>query len=74
MSKLLAIALLSVTTFAVAQASDSRGQIDTQMVRRVDAASTTAIGAPEIDPSSIAAGLTLLAGGLAVIRGRRAGK
>jgi len=30
--------------------------------------------APEIDPSSALAGLTLLAGGLAVLRGRRTGK
>ncbi len=30
--------------------------------------------APEIDPSGAIAGLTLLAGGLAVLRGRRAGK
>ncbi len=30
--------------------------------------------APEIDPASAAAALTLLAGGLAVLRGRRAGK
>jgi hypothetical protein len=30
--------------------------------------------APEIDPSSALAGLTLLAGGLAVLRGRRSKK
>jgi hypothetical protein len=30
--------------------------------------------APEIDPASAAAALTLLAGGLAVLRARRAGK
>ena len=30
--------------------------------------------APEIDPESAAAALTLLAGGLAVLRARRAGK
>jgi hypothetical protein len=30
------------------------------------------VKAPEIDPASTLAGLTLLAGGLAVIRGRRA--
>ena len=30
--------------------------------------------APEIDPSGALAGLTLLAGGLAVLRGRRSGK
>jgi hypothetical protein len=30
--------------------------------------------APEIDPAGAMAGLTLLAGGLAVLRGRRSGK
>jgi hypothetical protein len=29
------------------------------------------VAAPEIDPASIVAGLTLLGGGLAVLRGRR---
>lgn len=33
-----------------------------------------AMGAPEIDPSSALAGLTLLSGGLAVMRGRRSRK
>lgn len=32
---------------------------------------STPVRAPEIDPSSAMAGLTLLAGGLAVLRGRR---
>lgn len=32
------------------------------------------VKAPEIDPASAMAGLTLLAGGLAVLRGRRAKK
>lgn len=32
------------------------------------------VPAPEIDPASAMAGLTLLAGGLAVLRGRRAQK
>jgi hypothetical protein len=31
------------------------------------------VGVPEIDPGSAVAGLTMLAGTLAVIRGRRAG-
>ena len=34
----------------------------------------TVTSAPEIDPESAAAALTLLAGGLAVLRARRAGK
>jgi len=32
------------------------------------------MSAPEIDPASAMAGLTLLAGGLAVLRGRRSKK
>ena len=32
------------------------------------------VNAPEIDPSSALAGLTLMAGGLAVLRGRRTKK
>jgi hypothetical protein len=31
------------------------------------------VGVPEIDPASAATGLTMLAGALAVIRGRRTG-
>jgi LPXTG-motif cell wall-anchored protein len=31
----------------------------------------TTVGAPEIDPASTAAGLTLLIGGLMVLRGRK---
>jgi hypothetical protein len=37
----------------------------------VSDASVSAVAAPEIDPGSIVAGLTLLCGGLAVLRGRR---
>lgn len=33
--------------------------------------SVTAAAAPEIDPAGMLSGLTLLAGGLAVLRGRR---
>jgi hypothetical protein len=32
---------------------------------------TSAVSAPEIDPAGIMSGLTLLLGGLAVLRGRR---
>lgn len=38
------------------------------------ASATVIASAPEIDPASAMSGLTLLIGGLAVIRGRRAGK
>jgi len=43
---------------------DSRSGDDSPRVHR----------APEIDPAGAIAGLTLLAGGLAVLRGRRGGK
>ena len=43
---------------------DSRSRDDSPRVHR----------APEIDPAGAIAGLTLLAGGLAVLRGRRGGK
>ena len=36
--------------------------------------SDTVVRAPEMDPASAMAGLTLLAGGLAVLRGRRGKK
>lgn len=37
----------------------------------VDPPHPTPVAAPEIDPAAAVAGLTLLAGGLAVLRGRR---
>jgi hypothetical protein len=37
-------------------------------------ASASAVSAPEIDPASMVAGLTLMLGSLAVMRGRRATK
>jgi hypothetical protein len=40
----------------------------------VASAAAVVASAPEIDPASAMSGLTLLLGGIAVIRGRRAGK
>ena len=37
----------------------------------IHAATVSATSAPEIDPAGMLSGLTLLAGGLAVLRGRR---
>jgi hypothetical protein len=37
-----------------------------------NAATTTTMQAPEIDPASLIAALTLLGGGLVILRGRRA--
>jgi hypothetical protein len=39
-----------------------------------DRSSVVPVAAPEIDPASVVAGLTLLGGGLAVLRGRRSMK
>lgn len=78
----LAIVLLGASGAAVADrddggrgARDSHGgyyRQDHQQVDQRDAGST--LQAPEIDPASMIAALTLLGGGLIVMRGRRASK
>ncbi|MGA2779392.1 MAG: hypothetical protein ABSF94_17690 [Steroidobacteraceae bacterium] len=74
----LAILLLGASGAAVADRDDgSRGERDShvglnrQVEARVD---VTALQAPEIDPASWVAALTLLGGGLIVMRGRRPSK
>ncbi|HUN74690.1 MAG TPA: hypothetical protein VMU40_09260 [Steroidobacteraceae bacterium] len=62
MAKLFSILVLSLGVAGVAQALTTLPPSVTP---------PTAHSAPEIDPSSALMGLTLLAGGLAVIRGRR---
>lgn len=65
MLRLLAILALTLgMTGATYADDDSRSRDDSPRVHR----------APEIDPAGAIAGLTLLAGGLAVLRGRRGGK
>jgi hypothetical protein len=67
MLRLVAILALTLGMAAGAYADDDStpyGSPDHPRVHR----------APEIDPAGAIAGLTLLAGGLAVLRGRRSGK
>ena len=78
----LAIVLLGASGAAVADQGDSgRGGRDShggyyrQDDRKDDLrAAGSTLQAPEIDPASMIAGLTLLGGGLIVLRGRRTGK
>ena len=56
MYKLIGTILLTTAFIGVAQALTGDGPV----------------GAPEIDPASAISGMTLLLGGLAVLRGRRA--
>jgi hypothetical protein len=68
-------AVLALTTLAgVASASVSECR-DFVWLSFCDTAHTDiVVKAPEIDPASAMAGLTLLAGGLVVLRGRKAKK
>ena len=78
MSKVLSVLALSLLATTAANAMSSRHHssytaIDHQSDSRKDATDpTTPAAAPEIDPASAISAFTLLAGGLAVIRGRRA--
>lgn len=64
MSKVVAVVVLSLCAGTAAYANNWQAR-----ARAGWASSPTAT--PEIDPASAMAGLTLLAGGLAVLRGRR---
>ncbi len=79
MSKVLTVLALSLLATTAANAMSSRPHSTYQAIGvnnhqtskdASDPAGTTA--APEIDPASAFSAFTLLAGGLAVIRGRRA--
>ena len=65
MSKLLITLVLTLLIAPLAQANPEKP--DPDKCKKHDAC----VRAPEIDPASALSGLTLLAGGLAVIRGRR---
>lgn len=67
MLRLVAILALTLGMTAAGYADDSRPYADSPDHERVHRA-------PEIDPAGAIAGLTLLAGGLAVLRGRRSRK
>jgi hypothetical protein len=69
---MLSCAVLLLATSGVAMASQDhyRGDRDFGFHWKEHKAASV-VAAPEIDPASIVAGLTLLCGGLAVLRGRR---
>lgn len=63
MSKLIAVLMLSLCSVTAAYADHWRASAHVGW-------STTPASTPEVDPASAAAGLTLLLGSLAVLRGR----
>jgi hypothetical protein len=65
--------LLAASTVASAGQGDEHSLRDFSY-RFHDRSSVVPVAAPEIDPASVVAGLTLLGGGLAVLRGRRSMK
>jgi len=68
----LALVLMAMTGVASASGSSSDRCIQILWWSFCSpSASPTPVQAPEIDPASAMAGLTMLAGGLAVLRGRR---
>jgi len=82
MSKVLTILVLSLGVATAANAGSSRphhtyvatnhSQTTAQTNAQTSATSEAVTAAPEIDPASAISAFTLLAGGLAVVRGRRA--
>jgi hypothetical protein len=66
----LAVLLMTIAGVASAAASDQCYQI-LWWTFCFPSSSPSPVSAPEIDPASAMAGLTMLAGGLAVLRGRR---
>lgn len=69
MSKLIATVVLSMIAGSAVAAA--RWTATEHYWSISDKAAATPISAPEIDPASSLTALTLLAGGLAVLRGRR---
>ena len=66
----ISLALVLMTVAGVATARD-QNQSFFGFDFRMPSYQPQAVQAPEIDPASAMAGLTMLAGGLAVLRGRR---
>jgi len=84
MVKKIALGMLLLGMTGISMAKDTKKDADTSLLTQIDQfityvfeelsskpPSSGVVTAPEIDPSSAIAGLTLLLGGLAVIRGRR---
>jgi hypothetical protein len=68
----LALALMTLAGMASASSAGSGGKcFNVLWFNFCSPSSPPAVAAPEIDPASAMAGLTMLAGGLAVLRGRR---
>jgi hypothetical protein len=67
----LAILMLGATGVALADQDDHHWERDHDRGHGWTDRRSSPVQAPEIDPSSIVAALTLLGGGLAVLRGRR---
>lgn len=74
MIRKISLALMLMTMAGVASASGGSSEQCYQILWWnvcFPTASPSPVKAPEIDPASAMAGLTMLAGGLAVLRGRR---
>lgn len=73
-TKVIGILALSLGCGSVAFASGwaPRAQYGNEVAHNLSG--TSSMSAPEIDPAGALSGLTLLAGGLAVVRGRRSKK
>jgi hypothetical protein len=76
MIRKISLAFVLMTMAGVASASDKGGQClqilwFPPVCFGPTSPSRSPVKAPEIDPASAMAGLTMLAGGLAVLRGRR---
>lgn len=74
MKNSIAVMALLLAASGIASAGDGHGPWDHDKNFRWHdhgSGSLTTVPAPEIDPASAIAGLTMLAGGLAVLRGRR---
>jgi hypothetical protein len=75
MTKVVAVVVLSLCAGTAAYANNwSLGARAGWAAHPHAVASSDPTAAPEIDPAGAMAGLTLLAGGLAVLRGRRSKK
>lgn len=71
MSKVVAIVVLSLCAGTAAYANSWAARAHAGWA---GTAASSAMSTPEIDPAGAMAGFTLLAGGLAVLRGRRSKK
>ena len=74
MSKVVAVVVLSLCAGTAAYANNWSARSHVGFASHARVASSDPMSTPEIDPASAMAGLTLLAGGLAVLRGRRSKK